>query len=59
MLPMNIVIGAIFLVFAPSSEQATQNKRLRIAGSRFFPLAGEPAIARPTNPAALHDNPAH
>jgi NADH-quinone oxidoreductase subunit H len=59
MLPMNIAVGVVFLFLAPASMRSTQNKRLRIAGSRFFPLAGEPVASRPTNPLALADRPSH
>ncbi len=59
MLPMNLAVGAIFLFLAPASTQSTENKRLRIAGSRFFPLAGEPVIAHPANPQARQDHPGH
>ncbi|HMN41852.1 MAG TPA: NADH-quinone oxidoreductase subunit H [Phycisphaerales bacterium] len=59
MLPMNLAVGALFLLLAPASTQSTENKRLRIAGSRFFPLVGEPVIAQPTNPMARHDHPGH
>jgi NADH-quinone oxidoreductase subunit H len=57
MLPMNIVVGAIFLFLAPASTRSTENKRLRIAGSRFYPLAGEAAVSHPTDPTALADAP--
>ena len=43
MLAMNLGVGAIFLVLAPASMRSTENKRLRIAGSRFYPLVGEQA----------------
>jgi hypothetical protein len=59
MLAMNIVVGGLFLLMAPASMRSTENKRLRIAGSRFYPLVGEAAVARPTNPVALHDQPGH
>jgi NADH-quinone oxidoreductase subunit H len=57
MLPMNIAVGAIFLAFAPASTRSTQNKRLRIAGSRFYPLVGERVVSEPTHSMAVEDRP--
>jgi NADH-quinone oxidoreductase subunit H len=59
MLPMNIAVGVIFLFLAPASTRSTENKRLRIAGSRFYPLVGEAVVAHPTNPMARADQPGH
>jgi NADH-quinone oxidoreductase subunit H len=58
MLMMNLAVGAVFLVLAPASTRSTENKRLRIAGSRFYPLVGERIISRPTHAMALDDHPA-
>jgi NADH-quinone oxidoreductase subunit H len=58
MLAMNIAVAAVFLVLAPASVRSTENKRLRIAGSRFYPLVGEAAVTGPTHAMAKADHPA-
>lgn len=56
MAAMNLGIGIIFLALAPASTGTTENKKLRMAGSRFYPMAGErvltaaPAEARIDHP---------
>ena len=55
----NIVMGAIFMMLAPLTHRSTENKRVRIAGSRFYPLLGEKVVTTPTNPLAREDRPAH
>jgi NADH-quinone oxidoreductase subunit H len=57
MLGMNLVLGLIFLSLAPRSTRTTANRRLRIAGSRFYPLQGERPSTGPTTAAALADKP--
>ena len=57
MLLMNIAVAAVFLALAPASMRSTENKRLRIAGSRFYPLIGERAVTTPTHDMAKQDQP--
>jgi NADH-quinone oxidoreductase subunit H len=58
MLGMNIAVAVVFLGLAPASMRSTENKRLRIAGSRFYPLAGEKIVTGPTHEMAKADHPA-
>lgn len=57
MLGMNLGAAAVFLALAPASTRSTENKRLRIAGSRFYPLAGERVRTGPTRGLATADHP--
>ncbi len=57
MLAMNLAVAAVFLALAPGSTKSTENKRLRIAGSRFYPLIGEQVATGPTHAMAKADHP--
>lgn len=54
---MNIAVAAVFVMIAPNIAKTTENKRLRIAGSRFSPLLGEEVVTGVTNPMARADRP--
>ncbi len=58
MLLMNGGVAAIFLALGPASMKSTENKRLRIAGSRFYPLVGEKPATGPSHAMAKADHPA-
>lgn len=57
MLLMNVGIAVVFMIYAPLSTRSTKNKRLRIAGSRFYPMLGEAVVTAPTDPIAREDRP--
>lgn len=54
---MNLIVGAIFVMIAPNIAKTTENKKLRIAGSRFSPLLGEEVVTGVSNPLAREDRP--
>jgi NADH-quinone oxidoreductase subunit H len=57
MLAMNAVFVVAMLALIPLLPKTSTNRRIRLAGSRFSPLAGERAEAAPTNPLAREDRP--
>lgn len=57
MLAMNAALATVFLMLAPLTTRQTTNKRVRIAGSRFYPLVGEAVQTRPSDEVALEDRP--
>lgn len=57
MLALNGVAALVFLALAPLSGKTTANHKLRIAGSRFYPLLGETPSTTPQTPAARADHP--
>lgn len=57
MLVFNIVLIGVIMLFVTDMPRATSNKKVRIAGSRFYPLEGEVVRTRPTDPTALEDHP--
>lgn len=57
MLAFNAALaGAIFIIL-PLMPRATSNKRVRLAGSRWYPAAGSTVSTRPSDPLALEDRP--
>jgi NADH-quinone oxidoreductase subunit H len=54
---MNVVVAAVFVLIAPNIARTTENKKLRIAGSRFSPLVGEEVVTGVANPMARADRP--
>lgn len=59
MLVANVALGAVFLALMPTLTPATRAKRVRIAGSRFYPLVGEAVVTAPSDPRARQDHPVH
>ncbi|MBX3357822.1 MAG: NADH-quinone oxidoreductase subunit H [Phycisphaeraceae bacterium] len=57
MLAMNAALAAALLVVQPMIPRVTSNRRVRLAGSRFFPLEGEESESAPRHPVALDDRP--
>jgi NADH-quinone oxidoreductase subunit H len=57
MLLFNAALLGVICLFITDLPRATSNKKIRLAGSRFFPLEGERVITRPTSPDALADDP--
>jgi NADH-quinone oxidoreductase subunit H len=57
MLMMNIAFALVFGLLAPASTRQTRVSRMRIAGSRFYPVLGETVVTGVTNPAARQDDP--
>lgn len=53
----NAAIALLTLAVLPLIPRSTANKKIRLAGSRFSPLAGERVQTAPTEPAALEDRP--
>ncbi len=57
MLLANVVLVLVIYVLLPFLPRATSNARVRLAGSRYFPLGGESILTRPTEQTALEDRP--
>jgi NADH-quinone oxidoreductase subunit H len=57
MLLGNLAIMALTLAVIPMLPQTTSNRKVRLAGSRFFPLEGELVSTGPTHPVAREDRP--
>lgn len=57
MLGMNFAFAAVFILLAPNSARQTRVQRMRIAGSRFYPVVGETVVTGVTNPQARQDDP--
>lgn len=56
-LAANLAVALVVLAILPFLPRATSNHKVRIAGSRFFPLLGEGIITSPTDPRAREDRP--
>lgn len=59
LLPMNVALAIVAMAILPYLPKDNVNERIRIAGSRFSPLAGEDVATAPTNPTALDDSGIH
>jgi NADH-quinone oxidoreductase subunit H len=59
MLIMNAALGAAMLVVIPMLPKAPMNRRIRMAGSRFYPVFGGLGATAPSHPAAIEDRPMH
>lgn len=57
MLLANLILAGVVYFLLPFMPRATSNARVRLAGSRFFPLEGETVRTRPTDRVALEDRP--
>jgi NADH-quinone oxidoreductase subunit H len=57
MLLLNAAIALVFVALAPKTVSQTRVKRVRIAGSRFFPLQGERPSTQSAEPLAREDRP--
>jgi len=57
MLAANGVLIVLVLAVLPLMPRATSNKKVRLAGSRFYPLAGERVRTTPADPRAIEDRP--
>jgi NADH-quinone oxidoreductase subunit H len=57
MLAANAGLLVLILIALPMLPRATTNKRVRLAGSRFYPLVGERVVTGPTDPLAREDRP--
>ncbi len=57
MLLFNLGLLGVIALFITDLPRATSNKKVRLAGSRFYPLEGERVNTRPTDPVALADRP--
>lgn len=57
MLGANAALALAILAVLPMLPRATSNRKVRLAGSRFYPLEGEVAQTSPTEPAAIEDRP--
>ncbi len=57
MLAMNAGVVVLLLVLAPLLPKMSMNRRVRLAGSRFYPVLGPPAPTAPLHPVALEDRP--
>lgn len=57
LLAMNAVLFAAFLAVTPFVPFSTKNKRVRIHGSRFYPVLGGAVATAPSNPVARDDRP--
>ena len=57
MLLANVALVLVIYALLPFLPRATSNARVRLAGSRYFPVEGESAATRPTEQMALEDRP--
>ncbi|MCC6321016.1 MAG: NADH-quinone oxidoreductase subunit H [Phycisphaerales bacterium] len=57
MLAANALLTLVLLGLLPILPRATSNKKVRLAGSRFYPLEGERVRTAPTSAAAIEDRP--
>lgn len=57
MLALNGVLALVFVLLAPRTLGQTRVQRTRIAGSRFYPLAGEAVKTQSAEPMAREDRP--
>jgi NADH-quinone oxidoreductase subunit H len=57
MLVMNIGLCAATLALMPMLPKRPINRRVRLAGSRFWPAAGEAVVTAPSHPMAREDRP--
>jgi NADH-quinone oxidoreductase subunit H len=53
----NIGLALVFLAVQPLLPRATVNRKVRLAGSRFFAPAGLAGASGPVNPVAVEDRP--
>ena len=56
MLLMNLVLTIVILIAAPRLPRSDVNHRVRLAGSRFMPLAGEPVVTGPRTKHAMRES---
>ncbi len=57
MLLANVALVAVMIALLPLFPRATSNQKVRLAGSRFYPLIGETVNTAPTDPLAREDRP--
>jgi NADH-quinone oxidoreductase subunit H len=57
MLLANAALVLVCLALLPVMPRATTNQKVRLAGSRFYPLLGEQVVTSPTDPMAREDRP--
>jgi len=57
MLLANAALALIVLIALPFMPRATSNQKVRLAGSRFYPLLGESITTAPLAPLAREDRP--
>ncbi len=57
MLALNAAMVLVMLAIIPLMPRATANRKVRLAGSRFFPLLGESVQTAPSEPMAIEDRP--
>lgn len=57
MLLANAALVLVCLALIPFMPRATTNQKVRLAGSRFYPLLGEQVVTSPTDPMAREDRP--
>lgn len=57
MLGLNVAMVLAMLAIIPLMPRATANRKVRLAGSRFYPLIGEAVQTAPVEPIAREDHP--